>query len=275
MQTKERPSKRAAAKPVLKRHQVNLDDSSWAWLEALPGGASKGLQTLIGMAREQGVDLEAISFAVPTGDVTEPAAVDAPAEVVASTEADLAAVAQAEAVTVSVPVETTPVATVSGIDPETYVASKSFHVAGAKVYDAPLSGTVNKRQAHMARVVYEPAHHDPKVGGAWGGRGRTYATWVFSEEPGLTERLLKSGLELVMDTTLEPKASVGYHQHVRTEELYYLLSGSLTVATRGADGVVVTETLHVGDAHLVRPGQGHTCMAGDDGARYLTVAARI
>ncbi|MBC7544593.1 MAG: cupin domain-containing protein [Candidatus Sericytochromatia bacterium] len=261
MQIKERPVSSAAAKakPAMKRHQVTLDDDRWSWLDALPGGPSKGLSALIDLAREHGFDLEH-----GTDDQSVVAA--APVETVAEMPMSqpIAPILDLAQTTLLEQLDTT-----------AYVAGAEFHVTGAKIYDGQLDWAVNKRSAQMARVVYHPAHPNPNVAGAWQGQGRDFTTWIFSEEAGLSEGLLKSNLELVMDATLEPGASVGYHVHKTSEEIYYLLAGSLKVATVSVDGAFHTETLLAGDAHLVRPGQGHSCVAGDEGARYLTVAARV
>lgn len=261
---KKTPKAAKADAADLKRHQVSLDDARWEWLDGLPGGASKGLRALIDLAREQGFRLA--DDETVTTDVAAPAAVQSEPDVVAPVADDAldAVIVAAEHVSLS-----------AGLDPTAYVAGSAFHVPGARVYAGALGQAVNKKAAHMAKVVYEPAHPNEKAEGMWRGQGRDFATWVFSEEPGLNERLLESGLELIMDVTLEPGASVGYHVHRRTEEVYYLLAGSLTVATVVAEGEVHTDTLQAGDAHLVRRGQGHSCEAGPEGARFVTIAGKL
>jgi quercetin dioxygenase-like cupin family protein len=262
-------------KTEFKRHQVALDDDRWDWLDGLPGGASKGLRALIDIAREQGL--------ITADDADDTATVlESAANGHEITETGLAESVQPEDHAdslVTIAAAELAAEVVAGpqqiVDPLAYVAGSTFHVPGATVYPMPLGAAVNKKAEHMARVVYEPAHPNPAATGMWQGQGRDYATWIFSEEPGLNERLLESGLELLMDVTLEAGASVGYHVHRRTEEIYYLLAGSLTVGTVAVDGTTHTEVLSAGDAHLVRRGQGHSCEAGAEGARFITVAGRL
>ena len=151
-----------------------------------------------------------------------------------------------------------------------------FHRDGLPVYTAPLGWAVNNQAAHMATVVYDPAHENPaEATPERRGSGRDVATWVFSEEEGSAEGLLRGGMELFIDARLDPHASIGLHRHTRTEEVYYMLEGTLAMTTVAADGREATVTLHPGDAHLVRPGQAHFGTAGPGGARFITVAARI
>lgn len=155
------------------------------------------------------------------------------------------------------------------------IPGEIFHTAVNRVYTGALGWAVNKKHDQMARVLYEPAHEntafeDP----ARRGQGRDVATWVFSEEPGLEEGLFETGFELMIDARLEPEASVGLHRHAHTEEIYYMLEGSLTMTTVGTDGAPHTETLLPGDAHMVKIGQGHYGTAGPDGARFIAVAMR-
>jgi quercetin dioxygenase-like cupin family protein len=283
MRTSDRSRTRKPSKPStkteFKRHQVTLDDDRWEWLEGLPGGASQGLRALIDLARDKGLmpgedsddqalaaedaPIETVLEAVPdTGHVLH--------DVVASLAAD-----SVELVAELTTAEPAPVSLLANLDVAAYVPGGDFHVPGASIYRGTLGTAVNKKAADMAKVVYEPAHLNTSAEGMWRGAGRDFATWIFTEEQGLNERLLESGLELLMDVTLEPGASVGYHVHRGTEEIYYLLAGSLTVATVATDGRVHTETLQTGDAHLVRRGQGHSCEAGAEGCRFITVAGRL
>lgn len=162
------------------------------------------------------------------------------------------------------------------MDPHSdFISGEAFHTGVKRVYDGALGWAVNKAHSRMAKVVYEPSHEnlayeDP----ARRGQGKNFATWVFSEEPGLEEHVFESGLELMMDAALEPHASIGLHYHARTEEVYYILSGNLTMTTVGPEGQTHTQTLHPGDAHAVKLGQGHYGTAGSEGVRFLTVAVR-
>jgi quercetin dioxygenase-like cupin family protein len=153
---------------------------------------------------------------------------------------------------------------------------EQFHVPGARVYGEALGAAINKRSGAMARVVYTAVHENRAFpeGEERRGRGRDHATWVFSEEPGLEEGLVHSGLELMIDARLEPGAAIGLHRHTGTEEIYYLLEGQLTMTTVLADGREVTATLLPGDAHGVRLGESHWGRAGAEGCRFLAVGFR-
>src|SRR5437660_8954516 len=80
------------------------------------------------------------------------------------------------------------------------------------------------------------------------GHGKDFAKWIFSEEPGLEERLFSTRFELAIDARLEPGAAIGLHFHDRTEEIYYLLEGELRMTTVDREGRESAATLHAGDA---------------------------
>jgi mannose-6-phosphate isomerase-like protein (cupin superfamily) len=159
-------------------------------------------------------------------------------------------------------------------DDREYVPGDAFHQSVRKVYDAPLEWAVNKRDAAMARVLYVAPHENLAETGDRRGHGKDFAKWIFSEEPGLEERLFATRFELAIDARLEPGAAIGLHFHDRTEEIYYLLEGELRMTTVERGGRESTATLRAGDAHLVKLGQGHFGVAGADGARFLAVAVR-
>ena len=156
-----------------------------------------------------------------------------------------------------------------------YVPGDRFHATVRKVYSGALGWAVNKRGEHMARVLYEPAHENAAFDDAERrGHGKDFATWVFSEERGLEEGLFSTGFELMIDARLEPNASIGRHEHPRTDEIYYVLEGSIRMTTFDAGGREHTEDVRAGDAHLVRRGQGHHGTAGPEGVRFIAVATR-
>lgn len=159
-------------------------------------------------------------------------------------------------------------------DPHRYVPGETFHSQPRAVYAEPLGWAVNKRSEAMARVVYEAVHLNQAEEGDRRGHGRDFATWVFSEEPGLKEGLFQSAFELMIDARLEPGAAVGLHRHDHTEEIYYLLEGALRMTTLGEGGREATVDLRPGDAHLIRVGQSHFGVAGPEGARFIAVAMR-
>ncbi len=147
-----------------------------------------------------------------------------------------------------------------------------FHQGEAPLYLG--EGYSFKHGEKMATVVYQPAHPNPSAPQGMQGEGRLDGTWIYSEEPDKAENILSSGLELVMDSHLEPNASIGLHQHTATEEVYYLLSGELQITVM-QDQQHCTQVLQVGDSHCIHPGQSHFVKAGDEGARFIVVAAKV
>jgi quercetin dioxygenase-like cupin family protein len=157
---------------------------------------------------------------------------------------------------------------------EEYVLGEEFHATAHEIYSGPLTWAVNKRSGKMAKVVYTAVHENRGEEGAKRGSGLAFSTWVFSEEPGLKENLFSTAFELLIDSTLEPNAAIGLHLHHSTEEVYYILSGSIRMTTVAAVGEEHTDTLLPGDAHLVKLGQSHYGVAGPDGVRFIAFAIR-
>ena len=155
-----------------------------------------------------------------------------------------------------------------------YVDGETFHNRIRKVYTGAYNWAVNKKLEFMAHVLYDPAHENTAFQDERRGKGKDFATWIFSEEEGLKENLFSTGFELMIDARIEPHASIGLHSHHRTEEIYYILEGSIRMTTIDPGGEELSEDLSAGDAHMVRIGQSHFGTAGDDGARFLAVAIR-
>ncbi|MDH4030691.1 MAG: cupin domain-containing protein, partial [Chromatiales bacterium] len=84
--------------------------------------------------------------------------------------------------------------------------------------------------------------------------------------------IFQSGFELMIDAEMEPNSAIGLHWHHRTEEIYYILGGSIRMTTVNADGDEHSETLKAGDAHAVLRGQGHYGRVGADGVRFMAVS---
>jgi quercetin dioxygenase-like cupin family protein len=150
---------------------------------------------------------------------------------------------------------------------------EQYHNTDMPTYAEPTNGAY-KQSDKMVEVVYEPSHFNAGAPEGKQGAGVTIGKWVFNEEPGKAEGILGSSLELFMDTTLEPNASIGEHRHSRTEEIYYLLEGSLEVELQTESGVQQF-LMQPGDAHLIKPGQSHFIQAGGKGARLIVVAAGV
>lgn len=158
----------------------------------------------------------------------------------------------------------------------TCIPADQFHAAGGPVSRRPVGSAVFKPAADMACVQYTATHFNPAYpeGDARRGFGSNCATWIFSEEPGLAEGVFETGLELFMEARFAPGTAVGLHTHTRTEEVYYLLEGSLEMTVVEPDGRAATQVLRPGDAHAVRLGQAHYGQAGAEGARFICVAVR-
>jgi quercetin dioxygenase-like cupin family protein len=151
---------------------------------------------------------------------------------------------------------------------------EAYHESDAPTYAEPTDGAFKRHEA-MAQVEYNPSHFNPSAEPAQQGHGRTLGTWIFNEESGKAEGILKSNIELVMDTCLAPNASIGYHEHHHTEEIYYLLEGQLKVTLQRANTETEVFNLNPGDAHRIGPNQGHFIQAGASGARFMVIAAKI
>jgi mannose-6-phosphate isomerase-like protein (cupin superfamily) len=155
-----------------------------------------------------------------------------------------------------------------------YIPGEEFHTKIKRVYSGDYSWAVNKKKDQMAHVVYEAVHENRAFQDERRGHGKDYAIWIFSEEEGIREGVFSSCFELLIDAELEPNASIGLHHHHRTEEIYYILKGSIRMTTVGSEGEEHTEELAAGDAHAVRSGQAHYGTAGQKGVRFLAVAFR-
>lgn len=160
-------------------------------------------------------------------------------------------------------------------DQDKFIPGNHFHSEIRRVYFGNYGWAVNKKNEEMAKVLYEPAHENLLFEDNRSGKGKDFATWVFSEEPGLEENLFESDFELLIDATLEPNASIGLHTHHHTEEIYYVIEGRIQMTTLDRDGREVAQELSAGDAHFVRRGQAHYGTAGPEGVRFVAIAMRV
>jgi mannose-6-phosphate isomerase-like protein (cupin superfamily) len=156
-----------------------------------------------------------------------------------------------------------------------YIPGDQFHTKMKRVYSGEYQWAVNKKKEQMAHVVYDAVHENRSFDDERRGHGKDYATWIFSEEEGLREGVFASCFELMIDARLEPNAAIGLHQHSQTEEIYYILEGSVKMTTLDINGKRITAELSPGDAHAVKIGQSHYGVAGPDGVRFIAVAFRL
>ena len=155
-----------------------------------------------------------------------------------------------------------------------YIPADRFHTQIKRVFSGEYHWAVNKKNEQMAHVVYDAVHENKLYEDERRGRGKDFATWIFSEEEGLQENIFSSGFELMIDARLEPDAAIGLHTHSQTEEIYYILEGTIRMTTVAADGQQLTAELNPGDAHAVKVGQSHYGIAGPQGVRFIAVAMR-
>lgn len=157
------------------------------------------------------------------------------------------------------------------------VTEEEFHSGDIPVYLA--QGDENcarfKMKSGIANVLYAPAHENLAAPKGQAGRGKLVGKWLYNEQPDKQEGVLKSSVELFMDSSLEPYASVGLHTHIDTEEIYYLLEGQLTIELIDKNGVGTKQIINPGDTHLIQPGESHFVEAGGLGARFIVVAAKV
>ncbi len=169
------------------------------------------------------------------------------------------------------------------MQPRSFVASdrewqdgEEFHRKSLDVYtgDATLRALF-KRADDMAHVRYAPSHPNPSFEDFRGGRGSAYCVWLASEQDGQAEGVSRSAMDGLLDTWLEPRASVGWHTHRDTEEICYVLEGELEVRTEDGSGTVHTFGARSGDTSRVGPGMSHAARAGDNGARFLCIISKV
>jgi quercetin dioxygenase-like cupin family protein len=94
-----------------------------------------------------------------------------------------------------------------------------------------------------------------------GGKGKVTVTHLFEPEE------INGKARLIAQLTLEPGCSVGFHEHVGEEEIFYVISGVATVIDEGEDKVLQT-----GDAALTRGGQSHSLRNdGNETAKVMAI----
>lgn len=150
-----------------------------------------------------------------------------------------------------------------------------FHQTDVAVYrgDASLAHVL-KRRSLMAHVCYAPAHANASYHDWRAGAGVSETVWIACEQGTKAEHIAQSGLEALIDTRLEPNASIGWHEHLDSEEYYLLVEGTLTIIVRDEAAVEHTFQLDAGDCHRVGIGMAHAARAGEDGARIIVIAIK-
>lgn len=164
-------------------------------------------------------------------------------------------------------------ATIDGArDQAAWQDGERFHAEALPVHTGdPSVAHLLKRGADMAHVAYLPSHPNADEQGVRAGAGTSRCVWVWSEQGAQAERISESCLDGIIDTWLDAGASIGWHLHDHTEEIYYLLAGTLTVTVQDRAGQEHVLDLLPGDTHRVGSGMWHGAVAGDDGARFVCV----
>ena len=157
----------------------------------------------------------------------------------------------------------------------TWQTGELFHQQQGAVYQGDSATAAYFKQGEgMAHVCYSPAHANASATGSGAGQGNNYCIWVAGEQGAQAEGISQSALDGILDSYLEPNASIGWHTHPHSEEIYYLLAGQLTVEMLDTSGQQLCWNLQPGDSHRVGPGMSHTALAGGDGARFMAVMMR-
>jgi quercetin dioxygenase-like cupin family protein len=160
-----------------------------------------------------------------------------------------------------------------------YIDGMTFHASGSfSVYPEHSPGDrYFKTSSDMAHVVYHNAHENPDFPPAdpRRGKGMNFCKWIASEQPDKAEHFSFNGnLNGILESFLEPGASVGWHRHDATEEYYYVLEGSLYAECQDPSGRKFEKILNPGDLHRVSSGMSHYAKAGSGGARFLAIIVK-
>lgn len=94
-----------------------------------------------------------------------------------------------------------------------------------------------------------------------GGEGAVRIEHIFAKEE------LNSSTRLCARITLEPGSSIGYHEHIAEEEIFYIISGTAEIDDNGTK-----KEVGPGDAVLTGNGAGHAVRnIGQDNLEMLAV----
>ena len=149
-----------------------------------------------------------------------------------------------------------------------WLSAEAYH--NASQASQPLTPTYVPATA-LPHVCYSPAHPNPTKTGSLAGQGNNRCIWIANEQGALAEGTSQGSLDGLIDSYLEPDASIGWHSHHHSEEYYYLLSGTLNVMMQDQNGHTSTFILTPGDRHWIGPGMSHCAQAGNEGARFIAI----
>jgi mannose-6-phosphate isomerase-like protein (cupin superfamily) len=128
-------------------------------------------------------------------------------------------------------------------------AQRSWTIERQRRYRRLLIGgnILIKRQSAMRREFMEKSR---------GGNGVTIFDHV------LEKNEMRANCRMFTKITLEPGASIGYHQHTQEEDIYYIINGIATVNDNGE-----TRTVYPGE--VVYAGNGGSHAIANDGQAPL------
>lgn len=130
----------------------------------------------------------------------------------------------------------------------------------ANINRAPVervSGVVYKRSVSIKRVLSRPADPAPDMPEPWQGHGDAVVRWLFSEQPGTDEGLLRGrSFAFLQELTLAPESATGHRDHCDRDTVLYVVAGGGSLHHRPTRGSpAVARPLRVGDAVLISSGE--------------------
>ena len=126
----------------------------------------------------------------------------------------------------------------------------------------------------MFRISYQSSHKNDSFpeGDPNHGQGLNHCTWLIPEaQHNKCYNTPYSYVSGLIESFLEPSASIGWHTHHDTEETYYILEGELTVEYEDHEGKKYKDVLNKGDLHRVFKGMSHSAAAGHNGCRFIAM----
>ncbi len=143
------------------------------------------------------------------------------------------------------------------------IPAEDFHqgVNWANINRAPydeVSDVIYKRAANIKRVAHMPLNPAPDLPESLQGNGEAVVRWLFSEQPGTAETLLKGAtFAYLQDVTLESAASTGMMAQAEHRILYVIVGHGQLQHRPDDGGPIVARPLRPGDAALIRAGEHH------------------
>ncbi len=141
------------------------------------------------------------------------------------------------------------------------ISAEEFHQpeAAANINRAPhdrAAGVVYKRALNTKRVIYSPLNPALDMPEPWHGAGSTIVRWLFSEQPGTLEGLLRDRVfRFMQDVELLPDASTGQTTQADIDIVLYITEGCGMLTHRSTPGSpVIARPLRPCDAALVEAG---------------------